>query len=339
MRIVLTADPELRVPPELYGGIERIVAFLAEGLVARGHRVTLFARSDSQVSCDLQGWHGASSLSRADTLLNVAQLTRYVASLREPYVLHSFARLAYMLPLLPTPAPKIQSYQRYITPRSIYAGYALSRGRLSFTSCSAQCSENVRHIGRWDVIYNGVDLNLYDFKASVVDDAPLVFLGRIEPIKGVHHAIDIAQRSGRRLVIAGNVPTRGPEADYARQMLARCDGRQVEYVGPVNDAQKNTLLGNAAALIMAIEWDEPFGIVMAEALACGTPILALRRGSVPETGFVRTTTDDLVPCVEQVPKLSRAACRRDAEQRFSADVIVSQYQALYAARLADGEIG
>jgi glycosyltransferase involved in cell wall biosynthesis len=104
-------------------------------------------------------------------------------------------------------------------------------------------------------------------------------------------------------------------------------------------------LGNAAALIMAIEWDEPFGIVMAEALACGTPILALQRGSVPEvvndgeTGFVRTTADDLVPCVQRLPQLSRAACRRDAEQRFSAEVIVSQYQALYAARLGEGEIG
>jgi glycosyltransferase involved in cell wall biosynthesis len=341
MRILLTTDPELRVPPELYGGIERIVAFLARGLVARGHHVTLFARADSEVPCEVVGWHGASSLSRVDTLRNLAQFTRYAVGVNEPYVIHSFARLAYLSPLLANRTPKIQSYQRYITPRSIRGGHALSRGTLTFTACSEKCARPVSHIGRWRVIHNGVDLDLFDYRPTVGPDAPLVFLGRIEPVKGTHHAIAIAKRSGRKLIIAGNVPERGPEADYARAVLAQCDGDRIRYIGPVNDAQKNDWLGTAAAMLFPIEWEEPFGIVMAEALACGTPVLALARGSVAEvvrdgeTGFSRTTVDELATCVERLDSISRAACRRDAEVRFSSDVIVDQYEGLYRERLAD----
>jgi len=342
VRVLLTVDPEIPVPPRFYGGIERIVDFLVRGLLARGHEVTLFAHPDSQVPCELVPWPGGSSQSRADTLRNMAALTRRIAieARRPDFVVHSFARVAYLLPTLPLPFPKIQTYQRAITPRSVRWGHRLSRGHLWFTACSASCARAADATGTWRVVHNGVPVERYRFTPSVSPEAPLVFLGRIEPIKGVHHAIEVARRTGRRLLIAGNVPEREPERTYAQNLLASCDGEHVRYVGPVDDAAKSELLSSAAAMLFPIEWEEPFGIVMAEALACGTPVIGMRRGSVPEvvedgqTGFVCDSVEDMVAAVRRLPELQRARCRASAETRFSARVIVDQYEQLYRDALS-----
>jgi glycosyltransferase involved in cell wall biosynthesis len=248
---------------------------------------------------------------------------------------HSFARMSYMLPFMPLPVPKLQSYQREVTPRSVLVGHYLSRGTLELTACSASCAKTGSVSGRWHVIYNCVDTARYDFRPEVAPDAPLMFLGRLERFKGPHTAIEVARRTGRKLIVAGNVPPGGPDVDYAREVIAQCDGKQIEYVGPVNDAQKNEMLGRSACMLMPIDWEEPFGIVMAEALACGTPVLGFARGSVPEvvehgvTGFHCTDLDSMVAAVGRIPELKRSESRRAAEQRFSNDVIVGQYEALY----------
>jgi glycosyltransferase involved in cell wall biosynthesis len=166
-----------------------------------------------------------------------------------------------------------------------------------------------------------------------------VFLGRVERIKGPHHAVEVARRSGRRLVIAGNLPETGPDAQFARSLVASLDGERARYVGPVDDSQKNALLGRAAALLMPIEWEEPFGIVMAEALACGTPVLGLARGSVPEvvehgrTGFVSHDVDEMVGHVGRIDELDRAACRESARRRFSSSVMAEGFLDVYRAAL------
>jgi len=196
----------------------------------------------------------------------------------------------------------------------------------------------VEHIGRWHMVPNGVPLHTYTFQLIISDDAPLVFLGRNEEIKGPHWAIEIAKRTGNRLVIAGNIPA-GKQDWFDAHVAPHIDGRQIIYVGPVDDAAKNVLLGNAKAFLMPILWEEPFGIVMAEALACGTPVIGLRRGAVPEvvddgvTGFVRDTVDELVGAVNRHDELSRAACRADTERRFSANAIVDRYLAVYQAHV------
>jgi glycosyltransferase involved in cell wall biosynthesis len=341
MHVAITVDPEIPVPPRHYGGIERIVDLLVRGLRARGHRVTLFAHPDSQVECELVPWRGAVSSSRRDTLAHAWQVyDRLRARADRPELVHSFARLAYLLPLLPRRVPKVQSYQRHISPRSVRWGHRLARGTLTFTACSHSCADSGGRIGNWRVIYNGVPLERYQFVAQVPDDAPLVFLGRLERCKGPHHAVAVARRTGRRLILAGNAPQQGEEAAYCRsQVLAHCDGRQIEYVGPVDDAGKSQLLGRAAALLFPIDWEEPFGIVMAEALACGTPVLAFPRGAVPEVitdghnGFLCRDAEALAAAVGRLGALSRATCRQTVERRFSADVIVSQYEALYRSLL------
>jgi len=342
LRIVITADPEIPVPPRQYGGIERIVDMLARGLSARGHDVHLFANPSSSSPVNLRGYRGLRSNSPSGTLINAWDVRRAVLQLGRVDVVHSFGRLAYLLPIMAHSVPKIQSYQRHVTPRSVRLGSLFARGSLSFSACSASCAETGKSAGgRWFVIPNGVPHDAYAFSPTVPDDAPLVFLGRVERIKGAHTAIDVAKRTGRRLVIAGNHASAGAERAYFDQEIApRCDGDRIAYVGAVDDAQKNALLGNAAALLFPIEWEEPFGIVMAEALACGTPVIGLRRGAVPEvvesgrTGFVCDSPDEMVAAVDHLSEIDRSACRATFDHRFSDRVILDQYESMYRACLA-----
>lgn len=338
LRLAITADPELPVPPRLYGGIERVVDMLIRGLVALGHEVTLIAHPDSEVPCRVVAYPGTSSLSRVDTVRNILTVTREVASGGYDLV-HSFGRIAYLLPLLPLSIPKLMTYQRGVTPRSIRWGHRLSRGTLHFSAISEWMMRETRHLGDWHLVYNGVPMNVYEFSTFVPDGAPLVFLGRIEHIKGTHLAIEIAKRTGRRLVIAGNIP-REHQAYFDQQVKPHLEDQRITYVGSVDDRQKNSLLGQAAAFLMPILWEEPFGIVMAEALACGTPVLGLRRGAVPEvvddgvTGFVRDDVDGLVAAVGRIGELDRRACRARAERLFSDQAVVDDYLDLYRRLIA-----
>ncbi len=333
LKIALTADPELPVPPTLYGGIERIIDMLARGLVRRGHEVTLFAHADSQSAGDLVKWRGKNSRNLWDTVQNATALWQQVQA-GQFDIVHSFSRIAYLTPILTNSTPKLMSYQREISRKTTKLAYQLAGGSLEFSAISDWMIKPVNDIGTWHMIPNGVDVSIYDFVPSIAHDAPFVFLGRIEEIKGPHLAIEIARATGRKLIIAGNIPT-DKLAWVEANVFPYVDGDQITYFGPVNDTQKNTLLGQAAAFLMPILWEEPFGIVMAEALACGTPVIGLNRGAVPEvvidgvTGIVRDSVGELVASVAEIDHISRAACRADAEARFSSDKIVDAYEGLY----------
>ncbi|NUJ81635.1 glycosyltransferase family 4 protein [Methylocystis sp. FS] len=333
MKIAITADPELPVPPHHYGGIERVIDMLIRSLVQRGHDVTLFAHADSKPACRLVPWPGASSLSRADTVRNALTLGKAV--LMERYdLVHSFSRIAYMAPILPLPIPKLMTYQRAISRRSIELGHRLSRGTLHFSAISRWMMRHVEDVGDWRLVYNGVPMATYDFKAFVAPDAPLAFLGRVEEIKGPHIAIEVAKRTGIPLIIAGNIPQEHRDW-YEANVAPHVDDRLIRYVGPVNDEQKSALLGGARAFLMPILWEEPFGIVMAEAMACGTPVIGYRRGAVPEvvthgeTGYVVDNVEELAAAVAAVDAIDRAAVRQRCETHFSDDVIARDYEKTY----------
>ena len=339
MTIAITVDPEIPVPPKLYGGIERIVYMLVAGLVDRGHDVMLFAHEDSDVPCELVPYGGGRARHPVDLIRNTATVSRLAA--KSPDVVHSFGRLAYLALLLPLSLPKVMSYQRHVTVSRVRWARMFAREEsLLFTGCSKHITDEICPHAPARTVYNGVPMATYDYVPSVEKDAPLVFLGRIAQIKGTHRAVEVAQQSGRRLLIAGNVPDQ--EADYFNQHVRpHLDGDQIRHVGPVDDEEKNQLLGRAAALLMPIEWAEPFGIVMAEAMACGTPVIGTRRGSIPEvvkegrTGFVCEDTQDMVEAVGRIEELSRKACRERCEKHFSDQAIVDAYENLYVRHASE----
>jgi glycosyltransferase involved in cell wall biosynthesis len=345
MRVLITVDPEIPVPPATYGGVERIADGVVRALRFRGHKVGLVAHSASTCQADaFYSWPGKDSRNFRDSLRNMKILRNAVKTFK-PDILHSYSRLLYMLPFMRSPLPKIMSYGREPTPRTVRLSKLLSNGSLSFTGCSEYiCSRGRRIGGEWRAIHNFVDLGLFEFQPKSTDDAPLVFLSRVERIKGAHTAIAVARRTGRRLIIAGNRADSGPEFEYWKGEIEPELGGRIEYVGPVDDVQKNALLGQAAAMIVPIEWEEPFGIVFAEAMACGTPIISCPRGALPEIvrsgvdGFLINSVEEACEAVSHLHEIDRASCRRRVEQHFSIPVIIAQYERLYQRCVAKAPI-
>jgi glycosyltransferase involved in cell wall biosynthesis len=342
MKILLTADPELPVPPKLYGGIERIVDLLVTRLQAQGHTVGLVAHPDStSPATKLFPWQGKRSQNKLDALKNTITLRSAVQEF-QPDIIHSFSRILYLFPVLQSILPKVMSYQRDPSRRTTTWASKWAKGSLTFTGCSDYiCSVGRTAGGVWHPIHNCVELEKYTFQPTVAEDAPLVFLSRIERIKGAHTAIAAAQRTGRRLIIAGNYSNSGEAGKYWEDEIVPHLGRDgIEYVGTVNDAQKNELLGQAAAMIVPIEWEEPFGIVFAEALICGTPVISCPKGALPEIvrhgvdGYLVNNLEEAVSAIGQLPNINRHNCRQRAEQCFSASVIVGQYEKLYQSLLS-----
>lgn len=343
MKILLTADPFLPVPPTHYGGVERIVAGLAANLRRRGHVVGLLAHRQSSADTDYRAfWPEAAPASIPSHLRNTRALGRAVGDFR-PAVVHSYSRLLYLAPHLPRQMPKIMSYQRPTGGRQTRIAALLGGKSLVFTGCSEFISAmGRRYGGLWRAIPNFVDTGFYRFSARVAADAPLVFLSRIEAIKGAHIAIETAKRTGRRLLLAGPHGETGADGEYWTARIKPQLGKNgIEYVGPVDDQTKLGLLGSAAALIVPVQWNEPFGIVFAEALACGTPVIACPRGAVPEIvrdgrdGFLVEDIEAACRAVLDIDRIDRRLCRLRAEQSFSAEAVVPLYESLYAS-LLDG---
>ncbi len=336
MKILLTADPELPVPPKLYGGIERIVDLLVTGLQTRGHTVGLLAHKDStSLATQLFPWPSLRSQHKLDALRNTADLWSVVQQF-QPDLVHSFSRVLYLLPLLSSRLPKIMSYQRRPSEGSVRWGAKLAGDSLTFTGCSDHICQQGRAVGGiWHTVHNCVELEKYTFQPTIAPDAPLVFLSRVERIKGVHTAIAAARSTKRRLLIAGNHGKTGEEGRYWQAEILPQLGDEIEYIGPVNDEQKNLLLGQAAALVVPIEWEEPFGIVFAEALACGTPVISRPLGALPEIvrhgtdGYLVNNLAEACTAIQNLPNINRRNCRQRCEQHFSASVILDQYEKLY----------
>lgn len=336
MKILITADPFIPVPPIHYGGIERILDMIIKEYIIAGHEVTLIAHPDSKPykGCNFIPYSSANDKVIANTLLITKTYFKYKFD-----VIHSFSRLLYLFPLLPFGVQKIMSYQREPTLSQIQKAVSLAKkNTIAFTGCSNYISNQISEVGKSYTVYNGVPLELFHFNPTVEIDAPLLFLGRIEHIKGTHVAIEIAKKTNRKLIIAGNIPD--GQSEYFEEKVKPFLDENINYIGPVNDVQKNQLYQSSAAFLMPILWNEPFGIVMAEAMACGTPVIGFARGSVPEvvkdsvTGFACNTLDEMISAVNNIGSISRLNVRREAEERFSAKIISEEYLKLYKERIS-----
>lgn len=345
LRILLLMDPVIPVPPRHYGGIERVIADVAAVLSRRGYDVTLWAAPGSDVPGRVEPFGREGEWTRWSNVRNLATLaSRFWRRPGRFDLVHNFGRLAYLAPVLRWDMPKVQTYMRPVNPRNMRIARALGAARLRYTAVSAAIRDTgLPGGGDWSVVYNCAPVDRYAARTDVdAATAPLVFLGRLERCKGAHTAISVARRLGRQLTIAGTIsPLPAERAYFERDLVPQIDGRLVRYVGPVDDAQKDALLGSAAALLLPIEWEEPFPVVLPEALACGTPVIAFRRGGVPEgiehgkTGFLCDTAEEMAVLVGQLDRIDRHRCRDEAERRFSDTAIVDAYERLYAAMVRE----
>jgi glycosyltransferase involved in cell wall biosynthesis len=328
MRIAIVADPYIPVPPINYGGIERIIYMLVDGLIKNGHDVVLVAHADSVVDCELIKYPTQSKLNLIKNMQIVAKV-RYF----KPDIIHSFARLAYLVPLLPKSYVKIMSYQREPTISQIKKALLISKKHtLAFTGCSDYISDQIKPFAKAYTIYNGYPDKVYTPNFKTDKSAPLLFLGRVEHEKGAHLAIEVAKHTGRKLIIAGNIPDKSKT--YFDEQIKPNLSEQIQFAGEVNDQQKNKMLGESAALLMPILWNEPFGIVIVEAMACGTPVIALNTGAIPEiithnrSGFVCSSLDEMIDGVNKLHAIKREDVYQDA-QKFNQSSVVNSYQSLY----------
>ena len=334
MRILLISDPHIPVPPSHYGGAERIVALYAQEFSRLGHCIQLLAGPGSRGFGGRLHIHKAPSqayLSRAHRKVRFQLQSLWAA--RDCDAVFNHGRFDYLEVLLLAEKPLLSTFHNPVDQQQIDFTEQRIRANTALHFISANQKSCAKVKVPSCVIPNPVDTQA--FEPGDGSGGYLAFLGRLTFNKGVDVAIQVARRTGRQLVIAGNVSNEeGGEHYFKEQILPHIDGEQIRWIGSVNDVQKQQLLSQAAALLFPIRWDEPFGIVMVEALACGTPVIATRRASTPEvidhgvTGWLcdpaDPSVDSFVEAVNRLPELDRRTCRESAERRFDVRVLAPE---------------
>ncbi len=344
MRIAQVAPLVESVPPAKYGGTERVIASLTTELLRMGHEVTLYAAGDSRTEARLiplvERALWKSDTAQNETLLHLAELGQVVHDARRYDVVHShldamafsFGRNS-AAPWVHTmhgrlDLPELQQFFRQFSDVPV----------VSISDSQRRPIPDANWVGR---VYNGVATDGLPF--GMGRGGYLAFVGRISPEKGVIEAIDVALRVGMPLKIAARLPLEGVDNSwvaldwqyYNEEVKPRLSSSLIEFVGEVDDFDKGELLKDAAGLIFPINWPEPFGLVMVEAMACGTPVIARALGSTPEilrhgrTGFLCSTVDEMVDACRDLDTIDRATCRQEVEDRFSARAMARGYLDVY----------
>jgi glycosyltransferase involved in cell wall biosynthesis len=345
MKIGLVAPPFIAIPPPQYGGTELFIGHLASGLAARGVEVVLYTNGESKLpGVDVRWLYPKSQWPLDGEIFgNLKDLNHSAWAVRdaaaECEVIHV------------NNAPGI-SHSRFVHEPFVYTiHHPLEPALLDFYQqypainyvCISRFQCDQHQLAKSRTIHHGIDLDLYRLRET--KKKYLTFLGRIAPIKGTHIAIEVAKRTGIPLKIAGEIQPMF-EDYFNAEIKPHIDGKFIEYIGEADLDSKNELLGDSLALLFPISWDEPFGLVMPEAMACGTPVLAFPGGSVPElvsngvSGYVCGSTEAMAARATQIADgqgIAPLVVRKYAEEYFSVDRMVSQYLALYG-ELLHGEL-
>ena len=329
-RVAILSPVAWRTPPRQYGAWETVASNIAEGLVARGWEVTLFASGDSVTRARLHSVvdRGYEEDRAADPkvteYLHISEVFEHAAEFDLIHSHYDFMALTYSR-LVRTPV--LTTIHGFSSPK-IMPVYEKYRGGYFVSISDSDRAPGLNYLA---TVYNGIDLSLYPLQESGGDD--LVLLGRIHPDKGVHLAIEVARLSGRRLIIAGIIQD---ESYFKEQVKPYIDDQRVCYVGPVGVAEKNQLFARACAVIHLNTIPERFGLVLVEANAAGVPVIAMDLGSCREviedgkTGFLVANVNEAVAALGRVSEIDRNACRRRVQQCFSIETMVEAYERVYA---------
>ena len=344
MRIGVLSPVWYPVPPEGYGGTERIVSLLVEGLVAQGEDVTLFASGDSQTSAELVSVFAEAPSDRiGESFWELRHTLACLAWASDFDVIHDHSGLLGLALCGQQETPVVHtvhgSLEGDVGP--LYARIAAAAPDIGLISISESQRAGWDELPWLATCHNAIEVDDYPLRTD--HEGYLAFLGRMSPEKGAHRAIEIARAAGAELRIAAKC--REPsEQKYFDRFVAPHLGQGVEYLGELRREECAELLGGARALLFPIEWEEPFGLVMVEALACGTPVIATRRGSVPEVldhgraGVIVDDYRDMVQALHDADALDPASLRRSVVERFSPERMVSSYLKAYERVLGLGEL-
>ena len=330
MHIAMLAPIAWRTPPRHYGPWENVASLLTEGLVARGHDVTLFATADSQTSGTLhavcpRGYEEDRSLiPKVWECLHVSELFEHADAYDVIHNHFDFLPLTYTGL---TTTPVVTTIHGFSSP-GILPVYKKYNSQVFYVSISdADRSPDLDYI---KTIHHGIDIQQFDFQPA--PDDYLLFFGRIHKDKGARQAVEIARACKKNLILAGIIQD---QAYYDQYVAPHIDNDRVIYVGSVGPVERNRLLGKAGALLHPIQFDEPFGLSVIESMACGTPVIAFDRGSMPEliengkNGYLVKSIDKAVEAVAHIQEIDRVTCRRHVEQYFTVDRMIDEYIQVY----------
>lgn len=330
MKIAILAPVAWRTPPRHYGPWEQMASNLAEGLVAQGMSVTLFATADSLTSGKLAGIcaKGYAEDPNADAKVNECMHISYLMEQARDFdLIHNhfdFLPLTYSR-LIKT--PMVTTIHGFSSPK-ILPVYQRYNDIGKYVSISNSDRHPTLHYAA--TVYNGI--RTADFAFEPTPDNYLLYYGRIHPDKGTHDAVQIALHTHRKLIIAGIIQD---EAYFNEKVKPYIDDEQIIYIGAVGGNERSELLGRASALLHPIHFEEPFGLSVAESMLCGTPVIAYRRGSMPElikdrkTGFLVSNIQEAAACIEDLSLINRHDCHIHARDNFSAETMTAGYMEVY----------
>jgi glycosyltransferase involved in cell wall biosynthesis len=342
MKIAQVAPLYEAVPPRLYGGTERVVAHLTDALVELGHEVTLFASGEARTKARLvpvrdQAIRLDPAPLKSDLAAHMTQLAEVRRRADQFDVIHFHTDMIHFAFFDGMAEKTVTTLHGRLDLKDL-AGVYQRWSRFPLVSISDDQRRPLPWANWAATVHHGMAADLYRYQPR--SEGYLAFLGRISPEKRPDRAIAIAKRLGKTLKIAAKVDA-ADQAYFEEKIEPLLHDPLIEFVGEIGDHQKSAFLGGADALLFPIDWPEPFGLVMIEAMACGTPVIAYACGSVPEviedglTGFIVRNEDQAVDAVHRLPSLDRAAIRRRFEERFSATAMAQRYLAIYGRRVAD----
>lgn len=348
MKIALLAPFEERIPPIKYGGTELIVYYLANLLPKRGHEVFLFASGDSKTDSKLipvfprpirmEPYAKDLKIRDAVKYIGVSKIVKYLKNY-DVDVIHNHIGWRFLPFASFFSAPTVTTLHGplYIDYQKFIHSWFRDQQFISISNSQRTPLPNLNYI---ETVYNGIDINNFKFNNKPEDY--FAFLGRMSPEKGPAQAIQIAKAAGVKLKMAAKIDV-VDAIFFEKEVKPLIDNKQIEYIGEINSQEKSDFLRNARGLIAPIQWAEPFGLFFIEAMACGTPVITMNRGSASEviknseTGFVLNDIEEATNAVKNINKIKREGCRKWVEKNFTAEIMVENYEKIYRKIIKKGK--